>query len=119
MTDRAGRSRSKPDPETMADLHGRLDELDSKARALREGVEQLDGDERHRRLHAVYVIEREHLELALSLELNQRISDDPDAEVSIPDHVDPTIADLGERLNDLRIRRRIYDYVVEILAPAT
>ena len=57
------------------------------------------------------MVERELLELQLSRELNQRRIATEDV-VAIPDDRDPVIADLGWRLNELRVKRRIYDYVV-------
>jgi len=111
---RVGASRSKPVDEELEGLEQRIADL---AAQLVDNTEQLDGaegDDKYRLMHREYVLDRERLELALSLELNRRLAASTD-EVSIPDDADPVIADLGLRLNDLRVRRRIFDYVVAAL----
>ena len=121
FVDRAGRSRSVPDRTKLDFLAARIAELHDELAALHEELPKLSGDSHHRQLHRIYIVERESLELELSLELNRRRAADPAAEVSIPDDPDPDIAALGQQLNELRIHRRIYDYVAEILdepAPA-
>lgn len=121
FVDRGGRSRSVPDQAKLQLLEDRIAELHRELAELQHGLPDLSGDPYHRQLHRIYIVERESLELELSLELNRRRAADPTAEVSIPDEPDPEIAALGQRLNELRIRRRIYDYVAEILdepAPA-
>ena len=115
---RVGPNRSKPCPNELAALDARIAELGEglvdtrSARAAANG-----GPEGYRLEHQEYVLDRERLELMLSLELNRRLSDS-DGEVSIPDEPDPVIAELGVDLNDLRIKRRIFDYVVQALSNA-
>ena len=121
FVDRGGRSRSVPDQAKLDLLAARIAELRGELATLRDELPRLSGDPHHRQLHRIYIVERESLELELSLELNRRRAADPAAEVSIPDEPDPDIAALGQQLNELRIHRRIYDYVAEILdepAPA-
>ncbi|MEM7339241.1 MAG: hypothetical protein AAF467_11365 [Actinomycetota bacterium] len=115
-TDRAGVRRTLPDPDILASLEERAAALDTEAQELRARLDGAEGDEYHRILHQVYVAERESLELALSAHLGRRKATDPSAEVSIPDEVDPEVSALGERLNDLRIHRRIYDYVAALVS---
>jgi alpha-mannosidase len=112
IVDRGGRSRSTPSEPNMGVLRDRIDELEGELAAAIGEVAEASGSSRWLLTHRQYVIERELLELKLSAELNERLASST-AEVSIPDDADPVIADLGLRLNDLRIRRRIYDYVVQ------
>lgn len=113
-TVRVGPSRSKPAFDVLV-------EMASRRRILREQMDEVgrllvdaEGDELYRLTHREVVLAREEAEVALSLELNRRLVVST-AIVSIPDEVDPVIAELGSRLNDLRVRRRIYDYVVQAL----
>ncbi len=111
IENRVGPSRSRPHANAMATLDARIGELEGQYADTLAAVGSADGDDRYRLTHQQYVVERELLELKLSRELNLRrgMTDD---EVSIPDDRDPIISELGWELNDLRVKRRIYDYVV-------
>ena len=115
LTDRGGRSRSRPDPNELEALGRRISELEVDLEAVIDRLGGATGPDRWIQTHQQYVVERELLELRLSFELNRRRAA-TDAEVSIPDEADPEIAELGARLNDLRVKRRIFDYVVQALA---
>jgi alpha-mannosidase len=111
---RVGENQGRPDESIMARLaadvavmNGEIAELEGKLTAA-EGAEKLLIQ------HRIYVLQRESLEFQLSHLLNERKLEqngalnwdylyEPDAE----------IAELGLALNKLRIKRRIYDYVVE------
>lgn len=112
---RVGASRSRPSPETMTELSNRIAALGGELDKVIVDLDGTTGADRYRLTHRRYVIEREWLELRLSLELNERRAASADL-VSIPDAPDPVIADIGARLNELRVNRRIYDYVVQALA---
>ncbi len=114
-TDRAGRSRSVPDKNVVEALRHRSEQLLADAAGVRDSLEHLTGDPQHLAVHQALVHERESCELALSAAFNQRRLDHPDAEVSLPDAEVEAIAELGRSLNQLRIHRRIYDYVAELL----
>lgn len=115
ITSRVGPSRSTADPVEIDGLATRIAglqvQLAENAVALAAATTDVD---RYRLTHAEYVLDRERLELALSLELNRRRAATTEV-VSIPDDADPVIARLGAELNDLRVKRRIYDYVVQAL----
>ena len=114
-TDRVGRSRSTPDPHELNALAERIGELEQRLAANSDDRASATGADAYRLEHVEYVLDRERLELELSLELNRRLQSSTD-EVSIPDDADPEIADLGWKLNELRVKRRIFDYVVQGLA---
>ena len=86
---------------------------------LRASLEELTDDAYHLALHQVLVSERESRELALSVAFNRLRLEFPETEVSLPDAPLPAIAELGRSLNELRIQRRIYDYVAELLVHQT
>ena len=113
--DRAGLSRSRPAPDVMRLLEERTEELRAGLAETTHALTTATGADSYRLTHRSTVFERELLEVELSYELNQRLAESV-AEVSIPDEADPTIGDIGRRLNDLRVQRRIYDYVVQALA---
>ena len=114
--DRGGRSRSLPDEHVVEGLRDQVEKLSAEASKVRASLDSLSGDDRHLAVHQALVIERRCQELALSVALNQLRLEHPEAEVSLPDEAVPAIAEMGRTLNDLRIQRRIYDYVAELLA---
>jgi len=115
IASRVGATRSTAQPAEIDGLVERIAALDVRLEANAAALAEVDGGaERYRLTHAEYVLDRERLELALSLELNRRRAATTDV-VSIPDDPDPVIAELGADLNDLRVKRRIYDYVVQAL----
>ncbi len=115
IEDRGGRSRSLPTAEQLAGLDQRISVLEDALDDTLSEVATTSGNERYLLTHRQYVVERELLELRLSRELNERLLHSTD-EVSIGDDPDPVIAGLGSQLNDLRVKRRIYDYVAQALS---
>ena len=111
---RVGLSRSKPDPSVLAELETHRAALQREMAQVADQLTTADGADRYRLTHREVVLAREEAEVALSLELNRRLAVSDDI-VSIPDDIDPEIAALGAHLNDLRVKRRIYDYVVQAL----
>ena len=115
IINRGGESRSQPSPTELDQLDARIDQLSGDLAVVVEELDNVDGKEKYILTHRQYVVERELLELRLSRELNERLLHST-SEVSIPDDADPVISELGVALNDLRVKRRIYDYVVQALA---
>jgi len=111
---RVGASTTQPDPRILDELVAQIDALSAQLVQNEEALAVATGDEAWRLEHRRYVLDRERTELELSLELNRRRAASTDM-VSIPDTADPIISDIGTRLNDLRVRRRIFDYVVQAL----
>ena len=114
--DRGGRSRSLPDEHVLEGLRHQIEKLTAQASEVRSSLDSLSGDDYHLAAHQALIYEREAQELTLSVALNQLRLEHPEDEVSLPDEVVPAIAEMGQALNDLRIQRRIYDYVAELLA---
>lgn len=112
---RVGHSRSRPDASILDQLARRRAELRAEMSSVTDQIERATGTDRYRLTHREVVLAREEAEIGLSLELNRRRAASDDL-VSIPDEVDPVIAKLGSDLNDLRVKRRIFDYVVQSLA---
>lgn len=73
------------------------------------------GAQKHKQKHAELIIEREILELEISIVLNQQKAErsgQPLTEATFDQ--DPTVREIGIRLNELRRVRRIFDYVVGV-----
>ncbi len=111
---RVGPSRSHPDGDVLAAMEHRIHLLAEEIARNGESLAASKGREQLHLQHRHYVLDRERLELKLSLTLNRRLADST-GEVSIGDDPEPDIAELGWSLNELRIQRRIYDYVVQAL----
>jgi hypothetical protein len=115
-----GPNAGRPDTAIIAQLEEKMAQLETRLAETAAQMEDARGEARLRLQHHYYVIKRELLEFRLSALLNRRkvaqqgvLSYDylytPDAE----------IAAVGLELNRLRIKRRIFDYVVAALAPET
>lgn len=111
---RVGASRSKPDPVVLDRLNQRRQELNEQLVEVRRVQAESSGDPYYLAVHKEYVLAREEAELGLSVELNNRLAVSTET-VSIPDEPVEEIAALGLYLNDLRSKRRIYDYVVQAM----
>lgn len=113
---RDGGNKGRPDPEILNALQQKMNALASQLETARKQVDSATGADRLRLRHRGYVLERELLELKLSHALNRRKLEQGPS----PDHdylygVDPDIAEIGQALNRLRIKRRIFDYVVQAI----
>jgi hypothetical protein len=75
-----------------------------------------DGIARLRLQHQLYIVQRESAEARFSLLLNQRkLAESETQRRQSLYEPDPEIAAIGLELNQLRIKRRIFDYVVAAL----
>ena len=113
---RVGENAGRPDVAILADLETKMAMLESDAKTVSDQVLVSTGNERLRLQHRYYVLKRESLELQLSLLLNRRKLAEPEA--LRHDYLyqpDEEIARVGLELNRLRIKRRIFDYVVATL----
>ncbi len=113
---RVGENHGSPDPAVLARLEAQIIILSDQIKENSAAISQCQGAERLRQQHRGFILERECLELQLSLLLNQRKLEQ--GGVSTEESLyqpDEEIAALGAALNSLRIQRRIFDYVVQVL----
>ncbi len=113
---RVGENHGRPSPAIIAQIEAQMEALEVQLQQLEQEMEVEDERDRLMMQHRYYVLMRELHELRLSWLLNHRKS--AASESSLETYLftpDPEIAALGARLNDFRIKRRIYDYVVEAL----
>lgn len=113
---RDGGNRGRPDPAVLDRLQQKITALARQLDTVRTEIEESTGADRLRLQHQGFIVERELLELRLSHTLNRRKLE----QGASPSHdylygVDPDIAEIGQALNRLRIKRRIFDYVVQAL----
>ena len=105
-----------PDEAILADLAARSSRLEAEANTVHEQFVSADGNAKLRLEHRYYVLKREALEYQLSHLLNRRkLAQDGSLDYAYLYEFDPDIAEVGLALNRLRIKRRIYDYVVQVL----
>jgi alpha-mannosidase len=115
---RVGENQGLPETAVLDQLN---DKITARASQVRETEAQLtacdDEKERLRLQHRWYVLKREQVEFQLSHLLNQRkMAENGALRYGYLYEPDAEIAEVSLELNNLRIKRRIYDYVVESLA---
>jgi hypothetical protein len=111
---RVGPNQGLPDPAIIEGLKEKIARLERQIEAAAAQLSQAAGRERYRWQHQVYVLQRELLEYRLSARLNE-IKFGMGGQLT-PEYLyqpDEEIAALGRQLNQLRIQRRIYDYVIQ------
>ncbi len=111
-----GDNQGLPDKAVLRQLQDQVDELEAKVADTKQRLEEVSGDEKLKVEHELYVYDRERHEFLLSICLNELKLEQNgrlDADYLYKPH--PKITDLGHRLNKLRIKRRIFDYVVTVV----
>lgn len=114
---RIGPDEARPDSAVLAELQTRIHRLGAELEVIARRLDAAEGADRLRLQHRSYVLEREQLEYQLSLLLNRRKRAQTDRERYFDDLYmpDPEVAAVGAALNRLRIKRRVYDYVVQAI----
>lgn len=99
----------------LSRLQAQIDELTEQLAAVETAVAQSHGTDRLRQRHRCYILEREKLEYQLSHLLNSRkLAEQGGLRYAYLYEPDTEIAAIGAALNRLRIKRRIYDYIVTV-----
>jgi len=93
-----------PEEKVLKQMEDKIKLLEEEKKQLRAKVKTLKGLEYHKAMHRIYSIEREVLELQLSIELNK---------LKIGGSSREKIREIGKKLNEARRKRRTYDYVLE------
>ncbi len=114
---RVGENKGLPDPEIIMQLEEKIAQLQIQLDRVEEQLNNIDEDNGHSLYYRFYVLKRELCELRLSVLLNRRkLARQGSLNREYSYTPDPKIAELGLQLNQSRIKRRIYDYIVEALA---
>lgn len=115
LPERVGLNQGVPDPEIIEQLRARIDETASQLREVEAKLTGVNGDQRYRLDHRRYVLERELYEYQLSAHLNAlKLAQQGTLDEAYLFDVDEKTAEIGFKLNQLRIKRRIYDYIVQL-----
>jgi alpha-mannosidase len=111
---RVGGNQGLPDPQIIRQLKAQVAQLERRLRQMEQRLSRATESDRHLLQHRYYVIGRELYELRLSLLLNQlKLTMQGQLSYVYLYTPDDGVAAIGLQLNRLRIKRRIYDYVVQ------
>jgi len=113
---RVGANKSTPDAEIIHQLEGEITRCHTQLKEISRMLEAAQGRERYILEHQASIVEREMLEYQLSVRLNEiKLMQPEKDETEVLFTPDAQIAAIGWQLNQARIKRRIYDYVVQTL----
>ncbi len=111
---RVGANHGMPDRAIVDQLTAQARQLEQQIAAISADLEHASGRERYLLEHRVYVLKRERYEYLLSARLNElKLAVGNQLNEDILYTPDPDVTAIGFQLNQLRIKRRIYDYIIE------
>ena len=111
-----GDNKGLPDRNVLAELKQKVDQLANQLKNAQLRLEKANGDEKLKVEHELYIYDRERHEFLLSICLNEKkLEQQGRLDADYLYQPDPDVTDLGQRLNKLRIKRRIFDYVVTVI----
>ena len=108
---RVGENQGQPDRKIIEKLKQQIKSEQETLEKVKEAHDAAQGNERHVLQHKIYILDREIHEYLLSVRLNELKLSMTDREQYLYER-DPEVTNIGWKLNQLRIKRRIYDYVV-------
>jgi len=113
---RVGKNEGLPNETILEQLQQTMSELTTQFNEAEANMHANVGSDKLRWQHQMYVLDRERSEAHLSLILNQRkLAVNGELQYDYLYEPDDEIAKVGLNLNRLRIKRRVFDYVVESL----
>ncbi len=113
---RVGPNQARPDPQIIEQLESQIARLEARLVEVEEELARAHGASRYSLEHTYYVLKRELYELRLSVLLNEgKLAASQVPINERPSSSNSEVARLGSELNELRIKRRIYDYVIAAL----
>jgi alpha-mannosidase len=109
-----GPDKSKPSPDTMTVLVDLYRKLKSEHDSLEAIIDAYGKNAPHALTHRYYVVTREYMEVNLSFKWNElrAMGVKPNNEYEYP--IPKDLKHLTDQYNDMRINRRMYDYIVGI-----
>jgi alpha-mannosidase len=113
---RVGPNQGLPDPTIILLSKERIHHLDQRIAEISEKLSRVVGADRYRWQHQLYMLQREKLEYHLSTRQNEiKLAHQGWVTREYLFVPDQEIAEIGRQLNQLRIKRRIYDYIVQVI----
>jgi alpha-mannosidase len=113
---RVAENQGSPDTKIIEEIRAQIEQLEQRLEQTAERLNQASGKNVHVLQHRYYVLKRELYELRLSERLNAlKAADEHGLSYGYLYSPDDEVAEVGLQLNQLRIKRRIYDYVVQAI----
>jgi hypothetical protein len=111
---RVDENQGLPDAKTIEKIKERIAQLERRLEQTEEQLNQATGNDRYFLQHIYYVLKRELYEYRLSAQLNTlKLAMQNRLSYEYLYTQDDEVAEVGWQLNQLRIKRRIYDYIVQ------
>lgn len=104
----------KPSVESLTELLSLQATLKRDHDKLEAEIEALGSEAPSILLHRYYVIAREYMEANLTLKWNELRAGGTKPDEKYAFHIDKELYDMASQYNDMRIVRRMYDYIVDI-----
>lgn len=112
---RVGSNKSEPEAAVIEQLEEHLRHLEGREEEVKAKLSNTSGQEHYILQHQLYIVQREMLETRLTLRLNEiKKSKHEEPERDYLYGQDEEVAQIGRELNQMRIKRRIYDYIVQL-----
>jgi hypothetical protein len=113
---RVGQNQGSPDIGILQQLKDKIHQLEREIQELSLRLYQPRNAVRYKLQHRIFVLEREVLEYRLSIRLNEiKLAIQGELTYEYLYQPQEEIAALGSQLNHVRIQRRIYDYIIQVL----
>ena len=113
---RVGVNHGSPDPVVMERLRESIERLEREAAEAEASARLVQPPKAYQHLHRAYVLHRELLEYRLSLRLNEiKLGTGGRLTYEYLYEPDEQVEEIGYELNQMRIQRRIFDYVVQLM----
>jgi alpha-mannosidase len=111
---RVDENQGLPDAKTIEKIEEQIAQLERRLEQTEEQLNQATGNDRYFLQHSYYVLKRELYEYRLSAQLNTlKLAMQNRLTYEYLYTQDDDVAEVGWQLNQLRIKRRIYDYIVQ------
>jgi len=103
-----------PDAKTIGKIQEQIAQLERRLEQTEDQLNQATGNDRYFLQHSYYMLKRELYEYRLSAQLNTlKLAMQNRLSYEYLYTQDDEVAEIGWQLNQLRIKRRIYDYIVQ------
>jgi alpha-mannosidase len=112
---RVGPNQGIPDSAVIQELSTHIQRLEAEIEVAQADIPNAQDQERYQCQHRLYMLQREMLEYRLSRRLNElKLGMQGRITPAYLFELDEEVARIGWELNQMRIQRRIYDYIVQV-----
>jgi hypothetical protein len=111
---RVGDNHGQPESKVIEQLYAKIAQLQDQLEQIEDELTRVSGSQYYRLQHQYYVFKRELYEYKLSARLNElKLANRGQLDQSYLYEQDAQVAEIGFQLNQMRIKRRIFDYIIE------